>query len=90
VSDPNPDALQKAGIDRLVHAFKQRDWFDRESDENDFRTSVEAIWQERIAPFCPNLRAIGLLANDVSVAAAPLRREVYPVDLILVQMLQRF
>lgn len=90
VSDPNPDALRKAGIDRLVRAFKQRDWFDGEPDEKDFRTSVEAIWQERIAPFCPNLRAIGLLANDVSISAAPLRREVHPVDLILVQMLQRF
>ena len=73
-----------------MHAFKQRDWFNSDTEEKDFRRRVEDIWRERIAPFCPNLRAIGLLANDVSVAAAPLRTEVDPVDLILAQMLQRF
>jgi hypothetical protein len=48
------------------------------------------MWDGRIAPFCKTLRAIGLLANDVSVAAAPLRREVDPVDLTLIEMLHRF
>ncbi len=90
VPEPNPEALQKAGIERLVHAFGQRDWFNDDADENGFRTRLEPIWRERIAPFCRNLRAIGLLANDVSVAAAPLRREVDPIDLVLVQILQRF
>jgi hypothetical protein len=45
---------------------------------------------EGLPPFCKTLRAVGLLANDVSVAAAPLRREVDPVDLTLIEMLRRF
>jgi len=90
VPEPDPDALATAGAERLVEAFKQREWFETASEENDFRKSIEEIWHKRIAPFCPNLRAIGLLANDVSVAAAPLRREVDPVDLVLVRLLQRF
>ena len=90
VPEPSLEALEKAGIERLVHAFKQRDWFDTDADENQFRVALEGIWRKLIAPFCPNLRAIGLLANDVSVAAAPLRREVDPADLTLIQMLQRF
>jgi hypothetical protein len=36
------------------------------------------------------LRTIGLIANDVSVAAAPLRREADPVDLTLIELLRRF
>jgi hypothetical protein len=48
------------------------------------------VWDGRIAPFCKTLRAVGLLANDVSVAAASLRREVDPVDLTLIEMLHRF
>jgi hypothetical protein len=51
---------------------------------------IESLWEARIAPSCRNLRTIGLLANDVSVAAALLRGEVDPVDLTLVEMLKRF
>jgi hypothetical protein len=50
----------------------------------------EELWDGRIATYCRNLRTIGLIANDVSVAAAPLRREVDPVDLTLIELLRRF
>jgi|ERR1700687_1569149 len=44
-----------------------------------FPKRIESVWDGRIAPFCKTLRAVGLLANDLSFAAAPLRREVDPV-----------
>jgi predicted KAP-like P-loop ATPase len=89
VPEPNPDALKRAGTERLVAAFVSRDWFENESDKEEFRKQIEKMWDDRIAHFCRNLRAIGLLANDVSVAAAPLRREVDPVDLTLIEVLRR-
>ena len=90
VSDPSPEALQNAGIERLLDAFRQRDWFVNGAAERDLRSRVEGIWRKCIAPFCRNLRAVGLLANDVGVAAAPLRNEVDAIDLTLIEMLHRF
>jgi hypothetical protein len=90
VPEPDSDALQKAGTERLVAAFRRRSWFDDESDEDRFRKQIDGLWSERIAPFCRNLRAIGLLSNDVSAAAAMLWREVHPVDLTLIELLRRF
>jgi hypothetical protein len=82
--------LQSSGIERLIAALKQRSWFESKSEIEDFRKKLEEIWEKRIAPICKNLRAIGLLANDVGQAAAPLRREVDPVDLTLLELLRRF
>ena len=90
VPEPDPLALKRAGTERLIAAFANRDWFEDDVEKQKFRERIEKLWDERIAPFCSNLRAIGLLANDVSVAAAPLRREVDPVDLTLVELLRRF
>jgi predicted KAP-like P-loop ATPase len=90
VPEPDPAGLRRAGTERLVAAFVGRDWFENESDKKKFREQIEKLWDERIAPFCRNLRTIGLLANDVSFAAAPLRREVDPVDLTLIELLRRF
>ena len=90
IPEADPATLRKAGTERLAAAFSRRDWFESESQAETFRKQVDAIWDERVAPFCRNLRAIGLLANDVGAAAAPLRREVHPVDLTLVEMLRRF
>jgi predicted KAP-like P-loop ATPase len=90
IPEPDSAALRRAGTERLVAAFISRDWFEDESDKEKFREQIEKLWEGRIAPFCRNLRTIGLLANDVSVAAAPLRREVDPVDLTLIELLRRF
>jgi predicted KAP-like P-loop ATPase len=90
VPEPDPAALQKVGTERLVAAFTDHDWFETESDKEKFQEQIAELWNQRIAPFCRNLRAIGLLANDVSVAAAPLRREVNPLDLVLIELLRRF
>ncbi len=86
----DPAALRKAGTERLVAAFNRRDWFEHESEVETLRTQIDGIWDERIAPFCRNLRAIGLLANDVGAAAALLKGEVHPVDLTLIELLRRF
>jgi hypothetical protein len=90
VPEPDPVALRKTGVDRLVAAFASCGWFETSTEADEFKKRMESVWSARIAPFCENLRAIGLLANDVSVAAAPLRGEVDPVDLTLVEMLDRF
>jgi hypothetical protein len=89
---PNVDqnALRTAGTERLIEALRRRDWFDNESEEESYRRQIDDLWTEQIAPFCRNLRAIGLLANNVGTAAALLRREVHPVDLTLVELLRRF
>jgi predicted KAP-like P-loop ATPase len=85
-----PETIRKAGIARLTAVFALRDWFKNESEKADFEKRIGELWDARVAPFCHTPRAIGLLANDVSVAAAPLRREVDPVDLTLMEMLHRF
>lgn len=82
--------LRKAGVQRLSSALKSRSWFDTEAEEQSFEEKIGKIWDDLIAPSCRTLRAIGLLANDVGVAAAPLRREVDPIDLVLIELLSRF
>jgi hypothetical protein len=84
------EMLAGAGIERLVGVFRRRAWFASDSEEAEFRKELEDIWKRRIAPWIHNLRGLGLLANDIGVAAAPLRREVDPIDLILIELLQRF
>jgi hypothetical protein len=90
VPEPNPAELRRMGPDRLATAFASRDWFQDDTETAEFKNQMESMWDARIAPFCKNLRAVGLLANDVSVAAAALWREVDPSDLTLVEMLRRF
>jgi KAP family P-loop domain len=84
------DALRRAGTKRLTAAFVRRGWFESEFEVERFRSQIDGLWEDRIAPFCCSLRAIGLLANDVGAAAAQLRREVNPVDLTLIELLRRF
>jgi hypothetical protein len=94
VSVPVPEidgsALQNAGVERLTRAFEQRNWFANESQKSDFRNQIAGIWKDQISLICPNLRTIGLLANDAGTAAALLKGEVNPIDLILIEMLHRF
>jgi hypothetical protein len=90
VTEPDPAALRATGADRLVAAFASCDWFVSDAEPEQLKKRIESVWDAKIAPFCKTLRAVGLLANDVSVAAAPLRREVDPLDLILIEMVHRF
>lgn len=86
----DPDALKKAGVERLIDALNKRRWFKEDSESEAFRKQIDSVWDARIAPFCTNLRAIGLLANDVGAAAALVRGEVHPLDLTLIEMVRRF
>jgi predicted KAP-like P-loop ATPase len=83
-------AIKKAGINRLVGTLNRLSWFESPTEEETFRRQIGEVWDERIAPFCRTLRAIGLLANAVGSSAAPLIREVHPVDLTLLELLRRF
>jgi len=85
------DVLKNAGIERVVTAFKRHGWFEDDPEsEKALRQDLDRIWNEEIGAYCTNLRQIGLLANDVSVASAPLVNEVNPLDLILIELLRRF
>jgi hypothetical protein len=86
----DPVAMQKAGTERLVTTLSRRHWFENTADAERFRGQIGALWQELISPFCRNLRAISVLANAVGAAAAPLIREVHPVDLALIELIRRF
>lgn len=82
--------IRNAGTDRLVRVFDRRRWFENEAEKESFRKKINDVWADRIRPFCRTLRGIGLLANDVDVAAASMRRELDPIDLVLVEVLRRF
>jgi hypothetical protein len=82
--------LRRVGIGRLVSALHRRNWFEIDSDEIEFATEIEKLWDRRIAPLCQTLRAVGLFANDVGVAASPLKGEVNPLDLAFIELLRRF
>ena len=84
------EALRTTGIHRLLTALQRRRWFEIDSDETIFTKEIEKIWNDLIAPFCQTLRGVGLLGNDVGVAASPLKGEVNPVDLTLIELLRRF
>lgn len=90
VPEPAPESLRKAGIERLVSAFVSREWFENDPQVERFRKQLGDAWDTRIGPYCRNLRAVGLLANSVSVASALLRREVDPLDLTLIEVLNQF
>lgn len=83
-------AMKKAGAERLFTTLKRRNWFKTPEEEEGFRKQIDEIWDKRIAPFCRNLRAVGLLANAVGAAAVPLIGEVDPADLTLLELLRRF
>jgi hypothetical protein len=83
-------AIKKAGINRLAGTLNRLGWFENSTEEETFRKQIGEVWDERVAPFCRTLRAIGLLANAVGSSAAPLIREVHPVDLTLLELLRRF
>lgn len=82
--------LQSFGIRRLVSSLKVRRWFTVDADELSFGEKLEEHWARLFTPFIDTLRSVGLLANDLGVAASPLRDEVNPLELTLVEMLRRF
>ena len=84
------EVLRNIGIHRLVGTLRRRRWFEIDLDESEFIKQIEKIWNELIAPFCQTPRAVGLLANDVGVAASSLKGEINPVDLTLIELLRRF
>jgi hypothetical protein len=90
IPKPDPQMLQTAGVERLTATLRARSWFVNEEEPKQYREQLERVWPNHIAPWVRNLRAIGLLANDVSVAAPPLRRQVDAVDLTLIELLRHF
>jgi len=89
VPTPEPAVLRAIGLRRLRMAFRRNRWSGIESDETDFLKEIEKIWNDLIAPFCHTIRSVGLLGNNVGVAAINLRGEVNPVDLTLIELLRQ-
>lgn len=90
ISEPEADTLRELGVRGVVRSFERAEWFTSKEEASEVQKKVEDLWEKCIAPFCRNLRKVGLLANDVHGAAALLRREASPTDLTLVQVLHRF
>jgi hypothetical protein len=84
------DTLKAIGTRRLVSKLEYQGWFEVDADRETYTKGIEEIWDDLIAPFCQTPRAIGLLANDVSASSLPLRGEVNPIELTLIEMLRRF
>ncbi len=83
--------FQRSGVERVTKAFKRYAWFESApQEEEQFHKKLLEEWEVNIAPYCDNLRRVSLLANDISVAAAPLVNEVDPIDLVLIEVLHRF
>lgn len=89
---PDADArtLTRFGVERVTVALDQRGWFLTSDEKEKFQSALGELWDRLVSGFCTNLREVGLIANDVGIAAALLKREVDPVDLVLVEMLKRF
>lgn len=83
------DALKRIAVSRVGSALLRRGWFETEIDREAFETSIGDHWLEMLAPFLTTVRAIGLLANDVS-ATSHLRGEIDLIDLTLIELLRRF
>lgn len=92
VSLPIIDAskLKVIGLRKLVSKLADQGWFEVDADRETYVEGMEKIWDDLVAPFCQTPRAIGLLANDLSAASLPLRGEVNPIELTLIEMLRRF
>jgi len=90
VSEPNADTLREVGIRRIVGTLASCGAFKDDFEKQSFRSSLENIWDKSLAPYCSNLRKIGILANDLHGAAGLLERNVNFVDLTLVTALRRY
>ncbi|MFZ1086798.1 MAG: P-loop NTPase fold protein [Terracidiphilus sp.] len=84
------DTLKVIGVRKLVSKLTDQGWFEVDADRETYSDGIEKIWHDLIAPFCQTPRSIGLLANDVSAASLPLRGEVNPIELTLIEVLRRF
>jgi hypothetical protein len=84
------NALKTVGVRRLVSKLDDQGWFEVDADRETYGEGIEKIWEDMIAPFCQTPRAVGLLANDVGAASLPLKGEVNPIELTLIEVLRRF
>jgi hypothetical protein len=90
ITEPNPDTLRDIGVRRIVRCIKESGAFRDDANETVFRSNIETLWDRCFAPFCSNLRKIGILVNDLEGAAKLLQRDVDPVDLTLITLLRRY
>ena len=89
LSEPTPETLEQVGIGRIVRALKACESFKTDEDEQTFQTALAKLWTDCFAPFCCNLRKIGIVANDLHGVATLLGRNVNYIDLALITLLRR-
>ena len=65
ISEPEADTLRELGVRAVVRSFERAEWFTSKEEASEVQKKVEDLWEKCIAPFCRNLRKVGLLANDV-------------------------
>jgi hypothetical protein len=89
---PKPDAalLFRVLQSRLIAVFDELKWFQTDQEKKDFNDGLQKLWDDTVVRLCTNLRQIAFVANDVSVAARRLVREVNALDVVAVEILRRF
>lgn len=90
ITEPSSDTLHDIGVRRIVGCIRDSGVFRDDANETIFRSSIETLWDKCFAPFCSNLRKIGILVNDLDGVGKLLRSEVNPIDLTLITLLRRY
>lgn len=89
LSEPPPETLEQIGIGRIVRTLKACESFKTDEDEQAFQSTLTKLWTDCFAPFCCNLRKIGIVASDLHGVATLLGRNVNYIDLALITLLRR-
>lgn len=95
---PTATDLPKLGADvlgpelryQLLKIFDDLDWFTTAPERDEFLRGLDQLYNSTLCQVCTNIRKIGLLANDVNIAAALTRKEVDALDLCALEALRRF
>jgi hypothetical protein len=89
LSEPTLETLEQVGIGRIVRTLRACESFKTDEDEQAFQATLTKLWTDCFAPFCCNLRKIGIVANDLHGVATLLGRNVSYIDLALITLLRR-
>jgi len=87
---PTSDELGALFRDRLTNALRADDWFPNQASEKKFSELLQRVWTESLSRICTNLRRIKLLLTDILTAARPIKGEVNPFDLTVIETVRRF
>lgn len=89
LSEPAADRLQALGIGRILRTLEYCNVFKTDLEKQVFRTALTDLWPRCFAPYCCNLRRVGIISNDFQGVATLLGRDANPIDAALITLLHR-